>query len=401
MRVLQINSVFHFGSTGRITEDLYREFIEKGFNSYVICTNLEDEEHNIYQVGSFFEGKIHALLTRLLGLRGYFSFFSTMKMIRKIRRINPDVIILHNLHNNYVSVPALLSFIAKKNIKTIWVLHDCWAFTGGCTHYTVYHCNEWLTGCKKCRFSRNAFNSWFFNTSSKQYKDRVKYFNKVKDLTIVGVSDWITKEAQKSLLNLVAKRIRRIYNWIDAEMFYPRESFAIKRKLNLSESDFVVLGVAQIWGEDKGISRFINVAKALPHIQFVIIGKLTHSVPTNVIPVGIVSDIQELAEYYSVADVFVNFTQQEAFGNVTAEAMACGTPIIINNNTACPEVVGDECGFLIANNDEKACIDAIMYIRRVGKKTFRDRCVERSREMFLKELIMKQWLNLINEVVNF
>lgn len=63
----------------------------------------------------------------------------------------------------------------------------------------------------------------------------------------------------------------------------------------------------------------------------------SEKLPTNIIAVGILSGLRELAEHYSMADVFLNPSVQETFGKVSAEALACGTPIIANNATANPE----------------------------------------------------------------
>lgn len=397
MKILQINSVYQYSSTGRIVEELHTSLIRRGNESYVICTNWNEKQNKIFKVGTRLEGKLHALGIRLLGLRGYFSWFSTIKIIHLIKTINPDIVILHNLHNNYVHVPRLFDCLAKNNIKTVWVLHDCWAYTGGCTHYTIHGCMEWLRGCPKCSFRKEALDSWFINKSAKMYKDRAKYFKAIGNLTIVGVSDWITNEARKSIFNDCARDIVRVYNWIDLETFYPRNVKSLRNKLSISDDVFIVLGVAQIWGEDKGLSHFLNIARALPYIKFVMVGTLTQDVPPNVVSVGVLSDVQELAEYYSLADVFVNFTQQETFGKVTAEALACGTPVIINNNTACPEVVGD-CGFIIDNNDETACLEAIRAIKKDGKESYSDRCINRVRTLFSKEQILRQWVDLLEEI---
>ena len=43
-------------------------------------------------------------------------------------------------------------------------------------------------------------------------------FEKLKNLGVIGVSDWITNEAKKSFLKN-AKIVKRIYNWIDLEIF--------------------------------------------------------------------------------------------------------------------------------------------------------------------------------------
>lgn len=397
MKVLQINSVFRYGSTGRIVEELHNSLIQNQINSYVICTNYKNKQDGIYRVGNIIEGKIHAALTRITGLRGYFSWFTTCHICSIINTVQPEIIILHNLHNNYVDIPTLLSFIAKKNIKVIWVLHDCWAYTGGCVHYTLYSCHQWKNGCANCKYKRDALASWFVNSSKKMYNDRIKYFSKINNLTFVGVSDWISDEAKQFLLKVSNGRIQRIYNWIDLNVFYPRDATSLRNKLNLNESSFVILGVSQIWDEGKGLSHFLNIAKRLPDVVFVMVGYTSRVYPNNVIPVGVVDNLELLALYYSMADVFLNLTQQESFGKVTAEALACGTPVIVNNNTACPEVVG-ECGFVISNNNEEEAVKAIKHIQSVGKRQYSEMCTERARTLFSREKIIKQWVNLLNSL---
>ena len=51
---------------------------------------------------------------------------------------------------------------------------------------------------------------------------------------------------------------------------------------------------------------------------------------------------EELAMLYGLADVHVMATGGEGFGVPTAEAMACGTPIILPDNSTGPELVGDD-----------------------------------------------------------
>ena len=54
-----------------------------------------------------------------------------------------------------------------------------------------------------------------------------------------------------------------------------------------------------------------------------------------------------MAQFYSAADLFLNLSYEETFGLVTAEALACGTPAIVYNRTAVPEIIDESCGIVV------------------------------------------------------
>lgn len=398
MKVVQINAVYHYSSTGRTTEDMHLFLKSKGVESYVFCINVNQPNEGIYSMGNWLDHKAHAFLSRLIGLRAYFSNCATLKLIRKLKKIEPDIVVLRNLHTNFISFPIIMSYLAKNNIKTIWVLHDCWAYTGGCTHYTVRNCFKWQMGCKQCPW-KGGDSSYFLDWSKKVFSDRKKYFGNLSDLTVVGVSDWVANEARKSFLSQYAKRILRIYNWVDLDVFYPRPSEALRLKHSITANDFVVLGVAQIWSENKGLSLFLEIAKHFPQIKVLMIGSLNATLPSNVIHVDAIDNTDLMAQYYSLADVFLNFSKQETFGKVAAEALACGTPVVANNNTAIPEVVGD-CGFVITNNNKEECITAIEKIIEKGKTAYSEQCVKRAEMLFSKKKGLEQYYDLFQEITN-
>ena len=398
MKIVQINAVYHFSSTGRTTEDMHLYLKSKGVESYVFCINVNQPNEGIYSMGNWLDHKAHAFFSRLIGLRAYFSNCATVKLIHRLQRIKPDVVVLRNLHNNFISLPMIMSYLAKNNIKTIWVLHDCWAYTGGCTHYTVRNCFKWQTECKQCPW-KGGDSSYFFDWSRKVFSDRKKYFGNLSDLSVVGVSDWVTNEARKSFLSQYAKRIIRIYNWVDLDVFYPRPSAELRRRHEITENDFVVLGVAQIWSENKGLRLFLDIAKHFPQIKVLMIGSLNATLPSNVIHVDAIDNTDLMAQYYSMADVFLNFSKQETFGKVAAEALACGTPVVANNNTAIPEVVGD-CGFVITNNNKEECITAIEKIIEKGKTAYSEQCVNRAEMLFSKKRGLEKYYDLFQEITN-
>ena len=156
MTIVQINAVYEYSSTGRTTKEMHDFFISNGDNSYVFCTNQEKIENNIFKIGNTIDYKSHALGSRLLGTQGKFSSLSTHRLVRQLKSINPDIVILRNLHANYINLPILLSFLAKFDIPTIIVLHDCWFFTGHCCYYTDDNCYKWKTECNHCLYYTNT-----------------------------------------------------------------------------------------------------------------------------------------------------------------------------------------------------------------------------------------------------
>lgn len=399
MKVVQVNAVYQYSSTGRTTKEMHLSLLERGIKSYVFCTNYEDRSNNIYRIGNTRDYKIHALLSRLFGKQGYFSTSSTRKLLSVIDCIKPDVVILRNLHGNYINIPLLLQYLADNDIATIAVLHDCWFFTGHCCHYTEDGCYKWQEECHHCPILNKYNKSLFFDNSRKIFQDKKTLFSNIKRLAVVGVSEWTTNEAKRSLLGN-AFIIKRIYNWIDLNTFKPIPADDLRKELCIEKEQFVVLGVAQGWSEAKGLSIFSSVAKKYPEIKVVLIGKMKEGqhLPLNVMSVGTLSDAHLLAKYYSMADVFINPSIQETFGKVSAEALACGTPVIANDATANPEIVGD-CGVVIHNNDLNEIYNAITTIKNNGRDYYYERCIARTKSSFDKDKNLNEYIQLCHDLI--
>lgn len=404
MKIVQINAVYQFSSIGRTTMEMHQYLTKKGHQSYVFCTNHEDKNNQIYEVGNRFTHKIHALLSRLTGLQAYFSHYSTSKLIHQLDQIQPDIVILRNLHANYIHLSSLLTYLASKDIGTIVVLHDCWTFTGHCCYYTEDECIKWKTGCHHCPAIKKYNKSLFFDTSAKCFSDKKKLFHAIPRLAVVGVSNWITDEARQSPVFSKAKIIQRIYNWIDLDVFQPRGTNELRQQLSLSETDFVVLGVSQSWSEYKGLYRFEELARQCPDISFVMVGEMSQltktTLPSNIYSVGSVNDVNHLAEYYSMADVFLNFSQQETFGKVSAEALACGTPLITNDSTANPELCCEGCGYIFPYGDWQEVPKLFVKMRSEGKNTYTKHCRRSAEERFSLNGGLEEYLRLFNKLIS-
>lgn len=397
MRIYRINAVYGRGSTGRTALQLDEALKAYGHNCRTAAVSGSGDFFNL---GNKAGNKLHAVLARLFGNAGYYSRFGTRKLMKDITRYSPDVIHLHNLHSNFICVPKLLDYIAKKGIPAVITLHDCWFYTGKCCHYTLDGCDRWKSGCGKCPRLHKDIPSLFFDRTVHMLRDKKEKFTRIKKLAVVGVSDWITNEARQSILG-GALMIRRIYNWVDLEAFAPREMAAVKR-LSGTEGRRIIIGVATQWSAAKGLRDFIALAKLLENDKvIVLIGRMNgaSNLPPNIISVPNIDSQAELAEYYAMADVYVSFSPEESFGKTTAEALACGTPVIVLDSTASPELVGDGCGMIVKKGDigsAKKAVDTILYS---GKAAYSDLCRGYAEKNFDMKVLVKEYLELYKQML--
>lgn len=396
MKIVQINAVYEFSSTGRTTKELHEFLIKQGIDSYVFCCNKHDSKNNIFKVGNRIDYIIHSFLSHLLGLQGFFSFFSTWKLVRHLKRIAPDVVHLRVLHSNCINLPMLLKFLGRYDIATVITLHDCWYFTGHCCYFIDSECDKWKTGCGNCPDIRKWNSSCFLDNSKYILKRKKELFSNISNLTVVGVSDWVTNFIPHSILKN-AKNILRIYNWIDVDLFRPYNTDKLRSSMGL-DGKFVVISVAQIWSKAKGIDDIIAVARNNQEMLFLLVGHIEnkHELPNNVIALGVISKPQTLAEYYSMSDVFFNPSIRETFGKVTAEAMACGTPVVAYNATATPELVKEGCGYVVEKHDIAHVTKILKKIKENSKYFYSDYC----RNFVLREFFSDKLCNDYLEIYN-
>lgn len=396
MKILQINAVGQYGSTGRTCREI-SEYINQETED--ICYTAFSEgvaDKYSYRIGTSLEKKIHALLSRVSGKQAHFSRRGTRELLRYMDEIKPDVVHLHNLHGNYIHLPQLLRYLASNDIPTVLTLHDCWFYTGKCCHYTADECYKWKTGCHHCPRLKKDNASWFRDATPQLWGEKKKLFEAIPRLAVVGVSDWITNEAGKSFL-ACAKEIRRIYNWIDLEVFCPREnSFAIRTLMGITGKK-VVLGVASGWSDAKGLGEFIRLAGLLgDDYAVVLVGHMPDGfgLPSRIYHIPATESPDELAEYYSMADVFVTLSLEESFGKVSAEALACGTPVICYDSTANGELVGEGCGKVISPGNLGETAAAVKEICAAEKQLFTVRCRAFAGMNFSKAVRINDYMEL-------
>lgn len=243
MKIIQINACYGYGSTGIIVRDLQNICICNGIECVVAFPYSKGEVSGGYKMGNLISNKLHAVLARISGKQGYFSTLSTRRFLSFLEQYKPDIIHIHNLHGCYINLPMLLKYAAKRKITVVATLHDCWFYTGGCSHYTSVECDKWLKECGKCprRYQETAAYLW--DDSSQILADRKKLFGSIANLVGVGVSNWIAEEAHKTVFKNA--KCLTIYNGIDTEYFHPVES-DFRKKYNL-EGKKIILAPANKW----------------------------------------------------------------------------------------------------------------------------------------------------------
>lgn len=391
MVVVQINFSCTWGSTGKICDSVSKLLSEKGIENYIFYTyggNPQKCDHYI-RYGNLFYEKMQGIKSRVLGNYGFNSFFATRYLLKKLDKIQPDIVHVHNIHGHDCHFGQLFRYLKEKNIKVFYTFHDCWAFTGYCPHFTMAKCENWLNGCGNCVLRRRY--SWFFDKSADVFARKQAALQGL-DLTIITPSVWLSDLVKRSFLNQYPVKV--IHNGIDLSVFQPLESNF--RETKGLQNKKLVLGVSMGWSKEKGVDVFIQLASRLPKdYQIVLIGTDDNTnkiLPKNIVSIQQTRNPRELAEIYASADVFANPTREENYPTVNMESLACGTPVVTFRTGGSPEMLDETCGSVVECDNIEAFEKEI--IRICTEKPYtKEACIRKAKE-FDKNERFKEYLAL-------
>ncbi len=343
MRVLLINSVCGIRSTGRICTDIAEKLAAEG-NEVKIAYGRETvpEKYQKYavKIGNNFDQKLHGLRTRILDEHGFGSKNATKKFLKWADKFSPDLLWLHNIHGYYINVEMLFDWIkSRPNMQVKWTLHDCWAFTGHCSHFTIVKCEQWRSCCSYC-VQKNSYPASLFKSNCKDnFRRKKKAFIGVNNMTLITPSKWLSNLVKESFLKEYSVEIN--YNTIDKSIFKPTPS-DFRERYNL-QGKKIILGVASTWDERKGLNDFIKLSQMLDDSYAIILvglnKKQISALPKSIIGIERTNSTNELAEIYTAADIFFNPTYEDNYPTVNLEAEACGTRVITYNTGGAPETI--------------------------------------------------------------
>ncbi len=391
MKVLQINSCYGIFSTGKIVKDLENIIIASGDECKCIFGRSGKTSKNSFKFNNAIDKYIHVSLSRITDKSGMYSHGATKKMIEFIKKYSPDIIHLHNIHGYYLNIEILFDFLKEYNRPVVWTLHDCWSFTGHCSHFDFIGCDKWKSGCFACPQKKQYPSSILCDNSKNNYNIKKHLFTSLNKAFIVTPSEWLGNLVKQSYLNKYP--INVINNGIDTGVFKPKYG-NVKEKYGLKNKK-VVLGVASTWDSGKGLNDFVKLSKQLSsEYKIVLIGlddRQKKQIPNEITGISRTANAEELAKWYTAADVFVNPTYEDTYPTVNLEAQSCGTYVISYDTGGCKETIAHGCGETVDRGD----INELL--KRIMQKVQR---VDINSEIFDKSNCFKKYLNLYNSLIN-
>lgn len=360
-KLLIINSVLGYSSTGRIVLDLAKKYDQNGFEVKIaygrdmkVSSDL-DEAFQKYgvRIGNNMDVYYHVLYSRLTDKHGLASKVATRKFLKWADEFDPDILWLHNIHGYYINYEMLFEWIkTRPQMQVKWTLHDCWSFTGHCAFFTYAQCEKWKSGCENCP-QLSMYPKSERDNSKDNYNRKKSSFTGVQNLSIVTPSNWLKDEVKKSFLSEYPVEV--VYNNINTEIF--RKTPGDFRKRYKLEDKKIILGVANDWDKRKGLDTFVELSKKLENIdkdyQIVLVGLSEKQIQElakdniKILALPRTASATELAQIYSTADVFVNPTLEDNYPTVNLEAEACGTRVITYDTGGCRETIRMESSVVI------------------------------------------------------
>ena len=337
---------------------------------------------------------IALLEARLFDNDGLANRIATRCLVKKIKKIKPDIIHLHNLHGYYINYKILFDYLNSTSIPVVWTLHDCWSFTGHCGHFVGANCEKWKMQCSKCPLKKGYPASLWFDQSARNYNLKKQLFAANKNLHIVAVSKWIAGFVQQSYLKDADVRV--INNGIDVNTFRP---IVIEKK-----AKYHILGVSSVWNKSKGLYDFYRLREALDANRYDITLVGLREDQVKALPNGIkgithTNSVDELVRCYATSDVFVNPTYADTFPTTNLEALACGTPVITFRTGGSPESVNSDTGMVVEQGNIQELCQAIYSIQSKGKQYYTSACRHRAETCYNKIDRYQEYLELYNLLI--
>ena len=400
-RLLLINVALNWGSTGKIVEGIGKLARSNGWEVFVAhgARYRNASELLSTQITSKGGEMLHYVESSLFDAQGLGSRCATKRFLKRLDTIEPDLVHIHNIHGCFLNYPILFKYLREHHIPVIWTLHDCWAMTGHCVHFMRTHCDKWKTGCCRCPQLRDFPSSYLLDRSRRNYALKKSLFTSMEDMQITTVSSWLKGVAEQSYLGKFP--ITVVPNGLNSGVFKPTEG-NIRERYGL-QGKKILLGVASGFGERKGLFDYINLAKRLPSQYVIVLVGVMESdkkeLPDSIIAVDRANGAEELAAFYTSADVLLSLSYEETFGLTIVEAMACGTPAIVYDNTAQPELITHETGRVVPTGDLDALEKAISDICGKDKASFPEACRNRAVQ-YDEALSYQKYLDIYQTVIN-
>lgn len=346
-----INTSYNLSlSTCKLSVGLQNYLKGRGYKVfYCYGRGARQGKEDLYRIDKSWQVKLHALFSRITGYQGVFSILPTLRLISFLKKQKIDTIYAGTLHGYYVNEPLLLKYIAKANIKFVYMLFDEYPFLGRCCYSK--DCERYLEGCGKCPYIKDYPKSLFFDSSKCVYGWKKKYYQKINKIAFAAPA-FVYNNSLKSPLTKFVKPYSVDFG-IDLNKYKPKDTTGLRDKLGISAEKTIIVCIAPSAYPEKGSIYFRMLAErfiADDKYVFVHVGYTDNDkscLPKNYIPIGYVYDQEELTLYYSLGDLFVFPSLVDAMPNTCIEALACGSPLLLFNTSGMPYLADDTVAYYV------------------------------------------------------
>ena len=312
-----------------------------------------------------------------------------------------DVIHIHWINQGMLSLSDIKRLIDSGK-PVVWTLHDMWPATGVC-HYAAL-CDQYRSECTQCPMMKHLF-LWNLARTVYRHKSTIG----LEKITFVGCSSWITEMCKQSRL-LRNASFYSIPNPIDTASFKPYNKQAVRGKYNLPiQKKLVLFAAAKVSDNRKGLTYLIEACHLLAErhadIEVLLMGNKADEiqcqlpVPSHLL--GYVSSLEQIAEIYSLSDVFVISSLEDNLPNTIMEAMACGTPCVGFQTGGIPEMIDHlKNGYVARYQDAEDLAQGITWVLdHPHPQQLAEACVEKVKTHYSEEVIAGKYIALYQKVM--
>lgn len=371
MRILIASNVPRKRSVGYIVTSLLEGF-QKAGHTVRVCYGYIDEsvENEIYhRVTPKWEFYASTVANKLTGYEGIFNPIGTKNIIKEIEQFKPDIVQLMSIHGHWMNSYQLLDYLKKSNIPTVYSMMDEYPLLGKC--YFSKGCEGFCDACSNCpKENHILFRKGCFNRAKTIYRWKEKAYSGFDKLYFVGGVGVLGKAMRSTLLS--KKNPILINEPQDFDRYYfPQNALELREEFGIAKGNKVVLCVAVISNPRKGGQIFFELCKKMRDkkgFSFVLVGYDTdkYGKPDNLITIPYVDTQEELAKYYSLADVSFSGTIADTTPNAVLQSLGCGTPVVGFDfeGLSCMGVTDKRIMNLVKINDLDAAEQAIIQMSK-------------------------------------
>ena len=337
MKILIVNTSDLEGGAARASYRLHKSLLAIHVDSKMLVQNKSSDDFTVIAETSKLRKGFNKLRPTIDSLPiGFFkertktlfspSWFGFSNIVDQINEMNPDIVHLHWICGGMMTIED----IARIKAPIVWSLHDMWAFTGGC-HYDE-ECQGYEKECGNCKVLGSDKDN---DLSKKIFKRKQKAFTQKKDITIVGISNWLNECSKNSTL-LKDKNHINLPNPLDTNIFKPFDKEKARELWGLPKDKKLVLFGAMGATSDprKGFYELMESLEEIEdsNVELVIFGSErcedTKDLGFNVYYLGQLYDDVSLVTLYNSVDVMIVPSLQENLSNAIMESLACGVPVV-------------------------------------------------------------------------